>query len=75
VASYIKAKSGLEVKIAMPVGGNPNRISWYVQYESLAVLEDTQVRLMQDQKYMEMIARAADNFIAGSVQDEIWRQL
>jgi hypothetical protein len=28
VASYIKAKSGLEVKIAMPVGGNPNRISW-----------------------------------------------
>jgi hypothetical protein len=30
---------------------------------------------MQDQKYMEMIARAADNFIAGSVQDEIWRQL
>jgi hypothetical protein len=75
VATYIKAKSGLEVKIGMPVGGNPNRIGWYLQYESLAVLEDTQARLLQDQKYMELIARSADNFIAGSVHDEIWRVL
>jgi hypothetical protein len=75
IAAYIKSKSGLEVKIGMPVGGNPNRIGWYVQYENLAVLEDTQARLFQDQKYMELIARSAENFIAGSVHDEIWRLL
>jgi len=28
---------------------------------------------MLDQKYMELIAKSADNFIAGSLHDEIWR--
>jgi hypothetical protein len=75
VAALIKAKTGLEVKIGVPIGGNPNRIGWYVQYENLAALEDTQAKLLQDQKYMELIAKSAENFIAGSVHDEIWRLL
>jgi hypothetical protein len=73
VATYIMGKSGLEVKIGTPIGGNPNRITWFVQYESLAILEDTQSKLMLDQKYMELIAKAADNFIPGSMHDDIWR--
>ena len=73
VATYIKGKSGLEVKIGTPIGGNPNRITWFVQYESLAILEDTQAKLTLDQKYMELIAKSADNFIPGSMHDEIWR--
>jgi hypothetical protein len=75
VTAYIKTKTGHEVKIGMPIGGNPNRIGWFVQYENLAALEDTQGKLMQDQKYMELIAAAAANFIAGSMHDEIWRVL
>jgi hypothetical protein len=75
VAAYIKGKTGLEVKIGMPIGGNPNRIGWFLQYQNLAALEDTQAKLLQDQKYMELIAKSADNFIAGSLHDEIWRQL
>jgi hypothetical protein len=75
VAAYIKAKTGYEVKIGMPIGGNPNRISWFVQYENLAALEDTQGKLLQDQKYMELITAAAVNFIAGSMHDDIWRVL
>ncbi|HEX2792004.1 MAG TPA: hypothetical protein VHN17_16375 [Steroidobacteraceae bacterium] len=73
VAAFIKGKTGLEIKIGTPVGGNPNRIGWFVQYENLAILEDTQAKLMLDQKYMELIAKSADNFIAGSLHDEIWR--
>jgi hypothetical protein len=75
VAAHIKAKTGLEVKIGMPIGGNPNRIGWFLQYENLAALEDTQAKLLADQKYMELIAKSADNFIAGSLHDEIWRLL
>jgi hypothetical protein len=73
VAALIKGKAGLEVKIGTPIGGNPNRIGWFVQYENLAILEDTQVKLMLDQKYMELIAKSAENFIAGSLHDDIWR--
>jgi hypothetical protein len=63
------------VTVAMPVGGNPNRISWHVRYDNLAALEDTQGKLLQDKKYLDMIASSADCFIAGSVHDEIWRLL
>ena len=40
-----------------------NRITWFVQYDNLAILEDTQAKLMLDQRYMELIAKSADNFI------------
>ena len=75
VTAYIKANTGYEVKVGMPIGGNPNRVGWFVQYENLAALEDTQGKLLQDQKYMELIAGAAANFIAGSMHDDIWRVL
>ena len=75
IAGYIKSKTGLDVKIGMPIGGNPNPIGWYVQYEDLAVLEDTHSKLLQDQRYMEMIGRSSETFIAGSVHDDIWRLL
>ena len=73
VAAYIKGKTGLEIRIGTPIGGNPNRITWFVQYDSLAILEDTQAKLTLDQKYMELIAKSADNFIPGSMHDDIWR--
>jgi hypothetical protein len=75
VAAYIKGKTGLEGKIGMPIGGNPNQIDWFVHSENLAALDDTQTKLMQDQKYMELISKSADNFLAGSVHDQIWRLL
>src|ERR1700687_865366 len=70
IAGYIKGTTALDVKIGMPIGGNPNKIGWYLQYEDLAVLEDTQTKLLQDQKYMEMISKSSENFIAGSVNDD-----
>ena len=75
IASYIKDKTGVTVKVAVPVGGNPNRIAWSVQYENLGALEAQQIKLMADAKYMEIVAKSADNFIAGSVRDEIWRSI
>ena len=74
-AAYIKDKHGVDVQVGIPVGGNPNRVGWSVRYESLAALEVSQTKMLADQKYMDMVARGADNFIGGSVHDEIWRIL
>jgi hypothetical protein len=75
IAAFIKAKEGLEVAVALPVGGNPNRIGWSTRYENLGDMEARMGRLQADPKYAEMVAKGADNFIAGSVHDEIWRSL
>ena len=32
-------------------------------------------KVLADKQYLELVARSADNFIAGSIHDEIWRAL
>jgi hypothetical protein len=59
----------------VPIGGIPNRIGWASRYDNLAALEATLNKLMADPKYMELVAKGAENFIAGSVHDEIWRTI
>ena len=73
VAAYITSKTGSEVAVAMPIGGNPNRVGWSTRHESLADFDAMMTSLMTDPVYVEMLAKAADNFIPGSVRDEIWR--
>ena len=75
IAAYIKDKHGLDLQIGIPIGGNPQRVGWSARYESLAALEASQTKLLADQKYMDMVARGGDNFIAGSIHDDIWRIL
>jgi hypothetical protein len=73
VAAYITTKTGTEVSVAMPVGGNPNRIGWSTRHESLADFDGVMTALMTDPAYLELISKNSDNFIAGSAHDEIWR--
>jgi hypothetical protein len=73
ISAYVKDKNKTDLLIAMPVGGNPNRIGWSTHYENLGDLENKMNQLMTDPKYLEMVAKGSENFIAGSVRDEIWR--
>jgi hypothetical protein len=75
ISAYVKDKVGVDVGIAVPVGGNPNRIGWAARYDNLAAMEAATDKLMADPKYLELVSKGADNFIAGSVHDEIWRTI
>jgi hypothetical protein len=75
LAAYVKTTHGTDVQVGMPIGGNPQRVGWSARYDNLGALEAIQTKLLADQKHMDMVARGADNFIGGSVHDEIWRIL
>jgi hypothetical protein len=75
VAEYVKSKTGTKVVIGVPIGGQPNRIGWFVDYENLAKLEEDQTKLLQDSEYLAIAAKGGENFVAGSPHDEIWRIL
>jgi hypothetical protein len=75
IAKLVRDKTGVELQPAMPVGGNPNRLRWRAIYQSLAEFEATTVKLTSDAEYLDFIAKNAELFIAGSVDDEIWRVL
>ncbi|MEO6821050.1 MAG: hypothetical protein ABI468_00675 [Candidatus Nanopelagicales bacterium] len=73
VAAHITTTTGTEVSVAVPVGGNPSRISWSTRHESLADFDAVMMALMADAAYAALMAKNADNFIPGSVHDDIWR--
>ena len=75
IAAYVKDKHGVDLSIAMPVAGNPNRIGWAARYENLAALEAKMTAITSDPHYKEMAAKGSDNFIAGTIHDEIWRTM
>ncbi len=73
VAAYLKASAGIELEVLMPIGGNPNRITWSGRYPNLAEFEERQLKMAADEKYMHLVASGHDLFISGSVFDSIWR--
>jgi len=73
VTKYVTEKYGVETTLMVPIGGDAMRISWRGQFPSLADLEAYGEKLRHDREYSQMVDKAGDCFIAGSVHDEMWR--
>jgi ketopantoate hydroxymethyltransferase len=73
ISDYIQKNSGTRVEVMLPVGGNPQRVAWRAEYENLGAMETSQMKMLADPKYLELAAKGATNFIAGSTNDVIWR--
>ena len=75
IAAYLKSASGMELEVLVPIGGNPNRITWTSRYADLAAYDKASSAMMADPKYLQLVSGASDNFIAGSVLDSLWRKV
>ncbi len=75
ISEFIGKQHGAKPEVMLPVGGNPHRIAWRSEYADLAALEKFQSKLMADPKYITLLSEGGANFIAGSVNDAIWRTL
>ncbi|MFZ4480287.1 MAG: hypothetical protein ACOYNZ_10405 [Rhodoferax sp.] len=73
IAAYIKTSVGTELEVLLPIGGNPNRITWSGRYTNLAEFEESQSKMAADERYMHLVASGTDLFMAGSVFDTLWR--
>lgn len=54
------------------MGGQAHRVRWVSQYQSLAALEEALKTLLGDSRYLEMVGKGAELFIAGQTVDEIF---
>jgi hypothetical protein len=73
VTAFLASHHGLKLTVNTPIGGNPNRVGWALTYENLAAYEAASARMMTDPQYHELLLKGSENFIAGSIHDEIWR--
>jgi len=75
ISAHVKTTVGIDLKIAVPVGGNAARMAWIANYENLAQYESMGLKLLGDQKYLELIKKGAGIFVPDTLHDEIWRTL
>ncbi len=75
IAAYMKEAYKVELEISLPIGGNPQRIAWSSRYKDLAAFDAVGSKLLTDKHYWEVVGKGSDNFIAGSIQDSIWRTI
>ena len=73
VATHIKSVTGIETRVSVQVGGDPNLVAWSGLYENLAALEAVNHKLMSDPKYREILTKTADCFMPAAARDSIWR--
>lgn len=75
IAAYVTQVTSKEVQVAVPFGGNPNRVGWAAKFSDLGEFERLMGGLMADGTYQRHVAEGAANFIPGTVEDDIWNFL
>jgi hypothetical protein len=75
VAKMIKEKFGSEIRLSVPIGGNPNRIGFVVTYANLSEFDAMTTKLVADGEYMKLIVSNGHKFLPGSIFDELWRSI
>lgn len=75
IAAYMKSSYGVDLEVLLPVGGNPSRIAWSTRYENLAALDAVNTKTLADKKYWEIVGKNSDLFLAGSINDAMWRSV
>jgi hypothetical protein len=73
IAAYIRSAHQRDLEVLPPIGGEVQRVVWSARYNDPAELESAMDKMLGDPKYWEMVNGAADNFIAGSFHDGIWK--
>ena len=73
ISEFINKQYGVKLEIMLPVGGNPQRIAWRAEYSNLGAMDEFQSKLLMDSKFVELSSQGAANFVAGSMNDVIWR--
>lgn len=75
IKAQVKATSGVDLQIAVPIGGKASRLAWIGNYESLAELDTAMVKLLGDPQYQELVKKAAGIVVPDTLVDEIWRTI
>ena len=70
--AQVKATAGLDMKIAVPIGGKPSRVAFMSTHENLAEFDTLTKKLLTDQKYQELLKKGAGIVVPDTQFDELW---
>jgi len=68
----MKKVADMDVRLELPVGGNPWRIRWTIQYADLNAMSAATTKLMANPDYVALLGKIAEYLISGASVDEVW---
>jgi len=75
LATHLRTHHQVRIEVLRPIGGAPQRICWMSHFDDLAAFGAFGERLSGDERYWEIVSGAAECFVAGAGQDEIWHSI
>ena len=75
IAALVSKLAGVEARLELPIGGNPWRIRWTIQYADLNAMQTANATFMANAEYNALLRRIADYLISGASLDEVWNVL
>lgn len=72
MASYLKSKAGVDVKVFTQIGGVTGRIAWQAEFKSIAAYDQFLSQFAPDAGYHEIVKKAGPLFIPGETRDSLW---
>lgn len=68
----MKKVAGVDARLELPIGGNPWRIRWTIQYADMNAMEVANTKLMANADYQALLGKIAEYMISGASVDEVW---
>ncbi len=75
ITEWINKKYNLQTKVYVDSFGEVGTLRWFVDHESLAVLEKSWDQLLGDQEYWQKVNQSNDLFVEDSLFDTVMRTI
>ena len=75
VADYISKNYDVTVTAYTESFGENGTLHWYADYDTLAHIEQVNMKLNADQQYQTMLEQSVGMFIEGSIRDTLVRSI
>ncbi len=73
IAKVVSDKTGVRVKVCVPVGGDLWRIAWIATFDTMAQWESLSIaKLMADADYRKAAESSGQYLLPSSLHDEFW---
>ena len=75
IAEFVNKKYKIQVSVYMDSFGEIDTLRWFCDYEDLGTMEKIRNQINMDQEYWEIVSKASEFIMQGSVRDTVMHSL
>jgi hypothetical protein len=75
MAALVKRVTGADLAVGAALGGTFGEIAWITHYESLAQMDEANVKMMADPEFRVASKKFENLLVPGASRDHIWRHI